>query len=110
MVPKFIIPRSNYSCPWITPSTELQRGRQSSQGHRSFNARDNYRGAVTSSAGSSRSRKDTTVTVIASSIVRGVAPLVHGKGFAASGFVYPGHTARQGLALLTLSYDNILVN
>ena len=79
----------------LSDISELQRGSQSSQGRRSFNARDNYCAAVTSSAGSSCSRKDTTVTVIGSSIVRGVAPLVHGKRFAASGFVYPGHTARQ---------------
>ena len=35
-----------------------------------------------------------TVTVIGSSIVRGVAPLVHGKGFDACGCVFPGRTAR----------------
>ena len=37
----------------------------------------------------------TTVTVIGSSIVRGVAPLVHGCSFEATGYVYPGHTPRQ---------------
>ena len=37
----------------------------------------------------------TTVTVIGSSIVRGVAPLVHGGSFETTGYVYPGHTARQ---------------
>ena len=37
----------------------------------------------------------TTVTIIGSSIVRGVAPMVHGRGFHATGYVYPGHTARQ---------------
>ena len=37
----------------------------------------------------------TNVTVIGSSIVRGVAPLVHGGSFEATGFVYPGQTARQ---------------
>ena len=37
----------------------------------------------------------TTVTVIGSSIVRGVAPLVHDGSFEASGCVYPGHMARQ---------------
>ena len=34
-------------------------------------------------------------TVIGSSIVRGVAPLVHGGSFEATGYVYPGHMARQ---------------
>ena len=38
----------------------------------------------------------TTVTVVGSSIVRGVAPLVNiGEDFDAVGFVYPGRTARQ---------------
>ena len=37
----------------------------------------------------------TTVTIIGSSIVRGVAPMVQGRGFQAIGYVYPGHTARQ---------------
>ena len=37
----------------------------------------------------------TTVTVIGSSIVRGVAPLVHGGPFEATGYVYPRQTARQ---------------
>ena len=37
----------------------------------------------------------TTVTIIGSSIVRGVAPMVQGRGFQATGYVYPGHTARQ---------------
>ena len=36
-----------------------------------------------------------TVTVIGSSIVRGVAPLVHGRKFDATGHVYPGQTASQ---------------
>ena len=36
-----------------------------------------------------------TVTVIGSSIVRGVAPLVQGQGFEATGYVFPGRTARQ---------------
>ena len=36
-----------------------------------------------------------TVTVIGSSIVRGVAPLVHGRKFDAKGHVYPGQTASQ---------------
>ena len=33
--------------------------------------------------------------VIGNSIVPVVAPLIHGKGFGVSGFVYPGHTAHQ---------------
>ena len=33
--------------------------------------------------------------MIGSSIVRVVAPLVHGRSFDATGFVYPGYTARQ---------------
>ena len=33
--------------------------------------------------------------MIGSSIVRGVSPLVNGRGFDATGFVYPGRTARQ---------------
>ena len=37
----------------------------------------------------------TTVTIIGSSIVRGVAPMVQGRGFQATGYVHPGHTARQ---------------
>ena len=48
---------------------------------------------VTSSAGPSQ-HENITVTVIGSSIVRGVAPLVHGKGFDACGCVFPGRTAR----------------
>ena len=51
--------------------------------------RGNHPRTVTSSA------DDATITVIGSSIVRGVAPLVNGKGFDATGFVYPGCTARQ---------------
>ena len=39
--------------------------------------------------------KPVTVTVIGSSIVRGVAPLVQGQGFEATGYVFPGRTARQ---------------
>ena len=50
-------------------------------------------GAVTSSAGLSQ-QGNITVTVIGSSIVRGVAPLVHGNGFDACGCVFPGPTAR----------------
>lgn len=38
----------------------------------------------------------TTVTIVGSSIVRGVAPLVdHGDEFEAIGFAYPGRTARE---------------
>ena len=38
----------------------------------------------------------TTVTVvIRSSIVRGVAPLVHGGSFETTGYVFPGYMARQ---------------
>ena len=37
----------------------------------------------------------TTVTIVRSSIVRGVAPMVQGRGFQATGYVYPGHAARQ---------------
>ena len=48
---------------------------------------------VTSSAGPSQ-HENITVTVIGSSIVHGVAPLVHGKGFDACGCVFPGCTAR----------------
>ena len=40
-------------------------------------------------------RFSVTVTVVCSSMVRGVAPLVDGNGFNATGFVYPGMTARQ---------------
>ena len=36
-----------------------------------------------------------SVTVIGSSIVRGLAPLVHGRKFDATGHVYPGQTAGQ---------------
>ena len=36
-----------------------------------------------------------TVTVIGSSIVHGLAPLVHGRKFDATGHVYPGQTASQ---------------
>ena len=36
-----------------------------------------------------------SVTIVGSSIVRGVAPLVHGQDLDASGFVFPGRTARQ---------------
>ena len=36
-----------------------------------------------------------TVTIVGSSIVRGVAPLMHGKDCDVSGYVYPGRTARQ---------------
>ena len=36
-----------------------------------------------------------SVTVIGSSIVRGLAPLVHGGTFDATGHVYPGQTASQ---------------
>ena len=39
--------------------------------------------------------KPVTLTIVGSSIVRGVAPLVHGKDCDASGYVYPGRTARQ---------------
>ena len=39
--------------------------------------------------------KPVTVNVIGSSIVRGVAPLVQGQGFEATGYVFPGRTARQ---------------
>ena len=39
--------------------------------------------------------KPMTVTIVGSSIVRGVAPLVHGKDCDASRYVYPGRTARQ---------------
>ena len=41
------------------------------------------------------SAEPVTVTVVGSSMVRGVAPLVDGNGFKATGFVYPGMTARQ---------------
>ena len=41
------------------------------------------------------SQQPTSVTVVGSSIVRGVAPLVHSDSFNATGFVYPGQTARQ---------------
>ena len=40
-------------------------------------------------------RRAISVTVIGSSIVRGVAPLVHGGTFDATGHVYPGQTASQ---------------
>ena len=39
--------------------------------------------------------KPVTVNVIGSSMVRGVAPLVQGQGFEATGYVVPGRTARQ---------------
>ena len=39
--------------------------------------------------------KSVSVTIVGSSIVRGVAPLVHGQDFDASGFVFPGRTAQQ---------------
>ena len=67
-------------------------GSSDCEGH-SLNAWVNHRRTMTSSAGPNRSPKDTTVTVIGSLIVLGVAPLIHGKGFAI--LVYPGHTARQ---------------
>ena len=41
------------------------------------------------------SEQPTSVTVVGSSIVRGVAPLGHSDSFNATGFVYPGQTARQ---------------
>ena len=40
-------------------------------------------------------QKPMTVTIVGSSIFRGVAPLVHGKDCDASGYVYPDRTARQ---------------
>ena len=40
-------------------------------------------------------RKPVSVNIVGSSIVRGVAPLVHGQDHDASGFVFPGRTARQ---------------
>ena len=40
-------------------------------------------------------RKPVSVTLVGSSIVRGVAPLVHGQDLDASGSVFPGRTARQ---------------
>ena len=39
--------------------------------------------------------KPVTVTVIGSSIVRGVALVVQGQGFEATGYVFPGRTAHQ---------------
>ena len=41
------------------------------------------------------SAEPVTVMVVGSSMVRGVAPLVDGNGFNATGFVYPGMRARQ---------------
>ena len=90
--------------PWITVPTanrfELlnnsgveQQSRPRSQSH-TPQKRSNPSSTVTSSAGPSR-HENITVTVIGSSIVRGVAPLVHGKGFDACGYVFPGCTARE---------------
>ena len=76
----------------LSDAVETQQ-RQSHMPH----TRANHPRTVTSSAervGSSTCAT-TTFTVIRSSIVRGMAPLVHGRGFDATGFVYPGRTARQ---------------
>ena len=45
-------------------------------------------------------RRCTTVCVVGSFIVRGVAPLVHGGEFCADGFVYPGLTAHRLMVAL----------
>ena len=77
----------------LSDAVETQQPRQSHIPH----TRASHPGTVTSSAervGSSTCAT-TTGTVIGSSIVRGVAPHVHGRGFDATGFVYPGRTARQ---------------
>ena len=49
---------------------------------------------MTSSAGPSR-HENITVTVIGNSIVRGVAPLVHGKVLMHVAVFFPGRTARE---------------
>ena len=85
--------------PWITVPTANRFGVLNDMGVKPHSQRHSpggrsRHGTVLSSA-SPAPHKDLTVTLIGSSIVRGVAPLVHEKRFDASGYVFPGRTASQ---------------